>query len=33
MTVHFHALRPQDKVSVKPHVGPVLQAIHYLLGN
>jgi pyruvate dehydrogenase E1 component len=29
----FHALRPQDKVSVKPHAGPVLQAIHYLLGN
>ena len=30
---HIHALRPQDKVSVKPHAGPVLQAIHYLLGN
>ena len=31
--VYFHALRPQDKVSVKPHAGPVLQAIHYLLGH
>ena len=31
--VYFHALRPQDKVSVKPHAGPVLQAIHYMLGN
>lgn len=31
--LYFHALRPQDKVSVKPHAGPVLQAIHYLLGN
>ena len=31
--LYFHALRPNDKVSVKPHAGPVLQAIHYLLGN
>ena len=31
--LYFHALRPQDKVSVKPHAGPVLQAIHYLLGH
>ena len=31
--LYFHALRPQDKVSVKPHAGPVLQAIHYMLGN
>jgi len=31
--LYFHALRPQDKVSVKPHAGPVLQAIHYLLSN
>ena len=31
--LYFHALRPQDKVSVKPHAGPVLHAIHYLLGN
>ena len=31
--IYFHALRPQDKVAVKPHAGPVLQAIHYMLGN
>jgi pyruvate dehydrogenase E1 component len=31
--LYFHALRPQDKVAVKPHAGPVLHAIHYLLGN
>src|SRR5512145_1730541 len=29
--LYFHALRPNDKVSVKPHAGPVLHAIHYLL--
>ncbi|MEO9468679.1 transketolase [Parasphingorhabdus sp.] len=31
--LYFHALRPGDKVAVKPHAGPVLHAIHYLLGN
>ena len=31
--LYFHALRPQDKVAVKPHAGPVLHAIHYLFGN
>jgi pyruvate dehydrogenase E1 component len=31
--LYFHALRRNDKVAVKPHAGPVLQAIHYLLGN
>jgi pyruvate dehydrogenase E1 component len=31
--LYFHALRPNDKVAVKPHAGPVLQAIHYLLGQ
>jgi pyruvate dehydrogenase E1 component len=31
--LYFHALRPQDKVAVKPHAGPVLQAIHYLRGD
>jgi pyruvate dehydrogenase E1 component len=30
--LYFHALRPQDKVAVKPHASPVLHAIHYLLG-
>ena len=34
MTVlYFHALGVNDKVAVKPHAGPVLHAIHYLLGN
>ena len=31
--LYFHALRPQDRVAVKPHAGPVLHAIHYLLGT
>jgi pyruvate dehydrogenase E1 component len=31
--LYFTALRPQDKVAVKPHAGPILHAIHYLLGN
>jgi pyruvate dehydrogenase E1 component len=31
--LYFHALRPHDKVAVKPHAGPVLHAIHYLLGS
>jgi len=31
--LYFHALGPNDRVSVKPHAGPVLHAIHYLLGN
>jgi pyruvate dehydrogenase E1 component len=28
----FEYLRPQDRVSVKPHASPVLHAIEYLLG-
>lgn len=31
--LYFYGLRPNDKVAVKPHAGPVLHAIHYLLGN
>lgn len=31
--LYFTALRPQDRVAVKPHAGPVLHAIHYLLGS
>jgi pyruvate dehydrogenase E1 component len=31
--LYFHALRPQDKVAAKPHAGPLLHAIHYLLGS
>lgn len=27
------ALRKQDKVAVKPHAGPLLHALHYMLGN
>src|SRR5947208_15410655 len=26
------AVRPQDKVAVKPHAGPLLHALHYLAG-
>lgn len=29
----FHQLRPQDRVSVKPHAAPVLHSINYLLGE
>lgn len=29
----FHQLRPQDRVSVKPHASPVLHSINYLLGE
>ncbi|NNN29221.1 pyruvate dehydrogenase [Streptomyces sp. S3(2020)] len=29
----FQHLRPQDRVSVKPHASPVLHAIKYLLGD
>ncbi len=31
--LYFHVLGPNDKVAVKPHAGPVLHAIHYLIGN
>ncbi len=31
--LYFHVLRPQDRIAVKPHAGPVLHAIHYLLGQ
>ena len=31
--LYMTALRPQDRVAVKPHGGPLLHAIHYLLGN
>lgn len=32
-SLYFAALRPNDRVAVKPHGGPLLHAIHYLLGN
>jgi pyruvate dehydrogenase E1 component len=31
--LYLTALRPQDKVAVKPHGGPLLHALHYLAGN
>ena len=31
--LYGHALRPQDRVAVKPHAGPVFHAIQYLMGN
>ena len=31
--LYFHVLRPEDRVAVKPHAGPVFHAIQYLMGN
>jgi pyruvate dehydrogenase E1 component len=31
--LYFAALRPEDRVAVKPHASPVLHAIRYLLGR
>jgi len=31
--LYFHALGKNERVAVKPHAGPVLHAIHYLLGS
>lgn len=31
--LYFSALGPNDRVAVKPHAGPVLHAIEYLLGR
>ncbi len=31
--LYFSALRPEDRVAVKPHAAPVLHAIHYLMGT
>jgi pyruvate dehydrogenase E1 component len=31
--LYFEILRPHDRVAVKPHAGPVLHAINYLLGR
>ncbi|WP_186424350.1 transketolase [Pannonibacter sp. I15F10I1] len=31
--LYFSALRPEDRVAVKPHAGPVFHAMHYLMGN
>ncbi len=31
--LYGHALRPQDRVAVKPHAGPVFHALQYLAGR
>ncbi|MDX2482963.1 MAG: 1-deoxy-D-xylulose-5-phosphate synthase N-terminal domain-containing protein [Pseudodonghicola sp.] len=31
--LYFHALRPEDRVAVKPHAAPVFHAAQYLMGN
>src|SRR3982750_2125721 len=31
--LYFHALGPTARAAVKPHAGPLLHAIHYLLGG
>ncbi|THD79284.1 MAG: transketolase [Phenylobacterium sp.] len=32
-TLYFHALKPQDRVAIKPHASPVFHAIQYLFGR
>ncbi|WP_426163515.1 transketolase [Sandarakinorhabdus sp. DWP1-3-1] len=32
-SLYFAGLGPNDRVAVKPHAGPLLHAIHYMLGN
>ncbi|MEM9880973.1 MAG: transketolase, partial [Pseudomonadota bacterium] len=31
--LYFNALRPEDRVAVKPHASPIFHAIQYLAGN
>src|ERR1700738_3700015 len=31
--LYFHALRPPDRVAVKPHASPISHEIQYLLGR
>ena len=31
--LYFHTLRPEDRVAVKPHAGPVFHAAQYLFGQ
>ncbi|MEZ5888341.1 MAG: transketolase [Paracoccaceae bacterium] len=31
--LYFHALRPEDRVAVKPHASPIFHAIQYIMGN
>ncbi|MBB5723411.1 pyruvate dehydrogenase E1 component [Loktanella ponticola] len=31
--LYFNALRPEDRVAVKPHASPIFHAIQYMMGN
>lgn len=31
--LYFSALRPEDRIAVKPHASPIFHAIQYLMGN
>ena len=31
--LYFEIARPQDRIAVKPHAGPVFHAINYLFGR
>ncbi|WP_424964903.1 1-deoxy-D-xylulose-5-phosphate synthase N-terminal domain-containing protein [Dinoroseobacter sp. S375] len=31
--LYFSALRPEDRVAVKPHASPIYHAMHYLMGT
>ena len=31
--LYFSALRPEDRVAVKPHASPIFHAMQYLMGN
>ena len=31
--LYFSALRPEDRIAIKPHASPVFHAIQYLMGN
>ena len=31
--LYFEVARPQDRIAVKPHAGPVFHAINYLFGR
>jgi len=33
VALYFSALRPEDRVAVKPHASPIYHAMHYLIGN
>ena len=31
--LYFHIMKPEDRLAVKPHAGPVFHAIQYMMGN